>query len=72
MVELNNEIRNFFYTVVAFLFFINLSITISNIGNETILGFLIIFSIFPSVILLIGYFSKDPRNPRNKPRDQEN
>ncbi len=72
MLELNNETRNFFSTVVVFLFIINLSIVISNIGEMSIFLTLILFSIFPSVILLIGYVSKDPRNPRNKPQDQEN
>jgi len=72
MVELNNEIRNFFSTVVAFLFLINLTLAISTIGELEIFVTILLFSICPSIILFFAYLSKDPRNPRNKPNDQDN
>lgn len=70
MLELNNETRNFFSTVVVFLFIINLTIAISCGGINFIT--LIFFSIIPSVIFLFGYISADYRNRKEEPQDQEN
>ena len=74
MAEINLETRRFYTIVVVFLFFINVSIIISNlIDGYNAIGFSILFSLLPCVILLFGYFfSKDPRYPRNKQLDQDN
>lgn len=69
MLELNDEIRNFFSTVVIFLFIINLTIAISCGGINFVM--LIFFSIIPSVIFLFGYISADLRNRKKKPQDQD-
>ena len=73
MAEINFETRKFYSTVVVFLFFINVSIIISNfIDDYNAIGFSIFFSLLPCICFLINYFSKDSRDPRYKPQDQEN
>ena len=73
MVEINFETRKFYSTVVVLLFFINVSIIISNfIDDYNAIGISFLFSLLPCMCILVNYFSKDSRDPRYKPQDQEN
>ena len=73
MAEINFETRRFYTTVVVFLFFINVSIIISNVSDDnTALPLSIFFSLFPCICFLFMYFSTDSKNRIKKQQDQEN
>jgi len=73
MAETNFETRKFHTIVVVFLFFINVSIIISNVSDDNdALVFSIFFSLLPCICFLFMYFSTDSKNRIKKPQDQEN